>query len=47
MNEESQLGLSQLRFFGKVLLKLTQVGNYRIEVLIGGKPFVIAFFGIK
>ena len=24
MNEESQLGLSQLRFFGKNLLKLAQ-----------------------
>ena len=47
MNEESQLGLSQLRFFGKSLLKLTRDGNDGIEVVIGGKPFVIAFLGIK
>jgi len=47
MNEESQLGLSQLRFFGKILLKLTRNGNDRIEVVNGGKPFVIAFFDIK
>ena len=47
MNEETQLGLSQLRFFGKSLLKLTRDGNDGIEVVIGGKPFVIAFLGIK
>ena len=25
MNEESQLGISQLRFFGKILLKWTRM----------------------
>ena len=47
MNEESQLGHPQLRFFGKILLKFNQKSNDRIEVGIGVKPFVIAFFDIK
>ena len=47
MNEESQLGLSQLRFFGKNLLKLAQKSKKEIEVMIGRKPFVIAFLYIK
>ena len=47
MNEESQLGLSQLRFFGKSLLKLAQKSKKEIEVMIGRKPFVIAFSNIK
>lgn len=47
MNEESQLGHSQLRFFGKSLLKLTRDGNDGIEVVIGVKTFVIAFLDVK
>lgn len=47
MNEETQLGLSQLRFFGKSLLKLAQKSKKEIEVMIGRKTFVIAFSNIK
>ena len=47
MNEESQFGLSQLRFFGKSLLKLTRNSKKEIEVMIGRKTFVIAFSNIK
>ena len=39
--------ISQLRFFGKSLLKLTRNSNNRIEVEIGEKPFVIAFLDTK
>lgn len=39
--------ISQLRFFGKSLLKLTRNSNDGVEVVIGGKPFVIAFLDIK
>ena len=47
MNEESQLGDFPIEIFGKNLLKLTLKSNDGIEVVIGGKPFVIAFFDIK
>ena len=34
-------------FFGKSLLKLAQKSKKEIEVMIGRKPFVIAFSNIK
>ena len=47
MNEESQLGDFPIEIFGKLLLKLTRNSKSGIEVVIGGKPFVIAFSDTK
>ena len=43
-NEESQLGHSQLRFFGKILLKLTQNSKSVIEVRMRQKNSIVCLF---